>query len=1025
MPWTVIIAAKPNSSAWAINPMPRDLTDNKETYGFLVSEQTVMAGFNQMNHDDIEVYRIYAGPCYSKDEELCKFGRGLLKQKALSRSRGVFGDNGFEMWKIEKVTITQHLKPICLWNLNTFDRESSFDSFVFTQNNTRSLKRTELLSHQQCYLNISISTNVCNEMDSLMCSAFEYSGIFLVTKVDNRYYLRATRWGNFLLSEDRVENRILWYNILQDIDSIFANSTGLFLMPPTPKLATEIDFGTGESYAGCGEVAQDKSRGRERRDTAVVGFIHQGTDAPIEQNPWHASLSVHFPTTDSLYDICGGTLVSKRVIVTAAHCLYDPNTGDKIEAEWLEITLGMYDATNSEEIGRQLVQAASIVIYDGYDYYRHDFQHDLALIIMKKDSIQITERVRPACLWNSKYDFENIAGKNGKVVGFGFTEKFTKSNILQKAYLRIAPHEECFYSNKRFYSRNLRPTQNFCAGFPHNGTNACNGDSGGGLLIANGPSARKKRFYLRGVISFVLDSSVVFPDGLWHSAHPRFGHFERCLAAPSAAKYCMVAFETDAVPVRWVFVRRQEALEAVQAQLATCVPASCNATEAVKVATLNLAAVLDTLGGRLKPSFCFEAEPFDAKAIAFACFTLILFVIVLGASFSRNKAVSWLSAQRNVQRLFSASSPGTIHCVHSIRSLSICWVMLGHKIYTLCLTSPPTITSSGPPWVAAIVLNGYLSVDTFLLMSALLSARAVAKARRLPLLPFYLLRYLRLLPPLAFVVFFYACFSTVVAHGPLWPLYVQNEALYCRGRWWSTLIFLNNYIDVNVPSCLSNSWFLSVDMQLVWLSPLVLFPLLRWLKFGIAWIITLLVATTAAIFALTLVYDLPWTMSVLASGDKIVRYWELIYTNTPLRAQPYLIGLLLGFFLERPVRRLPPRVVASAWFASLISVAGVVFTMMLDYHSALADSALAAAFYASIHKIVWSCSLAWIIFACHKGYGGPINKFLSLKLWVPLSRLTYCTFLVNLYVMTLQVGATKADSQFSVYTLVILGTIHI
>ncbi|XP_065345912.1 uncharacterized protein LOC135943351 isoform X2 [Cloeon dipterum] len=506
MPWTVIIAAKPNSSAWSsyavTQTFPRDLTDNKETYGFLVSEQTVLAGFNP-HHYEIENYRIYAGPCYSgsKDEELCKFGRGLLQKRALSRSRIVFRKNGYEMWKIEKVTITQHLKPICLWNLNSYDRESRFDSFVFTQNNTRSLKRTELLSHQQCYLNNSISSSVCDKLDSLMCSAFEYSGFFLITKVDNRYYLRATRWGNFLLSEYRVENRILWFDILQDIDRIVANSTGLFLMPPTPKLETEIDFGRGESYAGCGEVAQDKTRGRERRDTAV-GFIHHGTNAPIEQNPWHASLSINFPTTDSLYDLCGGTLVSKRVIVTAAHCLYDPNTGDKIEAEWLEITLGMYDATDSEEIGRQTVQAASIVIYDGYDYFRNDFQHDLALIIMKKDSIQITERVRPACLWNSEYDFENIAGKNGKVVGFGFTEQFTKSSILQKAYLRIAPHEECFYTNKKFYSRNLRPTQNFCAGFPHNGTNACNGDSGGGLLIANGPSARKKRFYLRGVISF-------------------------------------------------------------------------------------------------------------------------------------------------------------------------------------------------------------------------------------------------------------------------------------------------------------------------------------------------------------------------------------------------------------------------------------------------------------------------------------------------------------------------------------------
>ena len=54
-----------------------------------------------------------------------------------------------------------------------------------------------------------------------------------------------------------------------------------------------------------------------------------------------------------------------------------------------------------------------------------------------------------------------------------------------------------------------------------------------------------------------------------------------------------------------------------------------------------------------------------------------------------------------------------------------------------------------------------------------------------------------------------------------------------------------------------------------------------------------------------------------------------------------------------------------------------------------------SAFYNGFHKIGWSLALAWVTFACHKGYGGPINKFLSWGLFVPLARMTYMVYLTH------------------------------
>lgn len=112
------------------------------------------------------------------------------------------------------------------------------------------------------------------------------------------------------------------------------------------------------------------------------------------------------------------------------------------------------------------------------------------------------------------------------------------------------------------------------------------------------------------------------------------------------------------------------------------------------------------------------------------------------------------------------------------------------------------------------------------------------------------------------------------------------------------------------------------------------------------------------------------------SLDKIALFWKTIYTNSPMRAQPYLIGLLLGFFLECPRKKAPSKwFVLLAWVISLGLMAFVLFGLMLSHTEAIRDVTWAAALYGSTHRLVWSLGLAWIIYACHKGFGG-LKSFL-------------------------------------------------
>lgn len=44
---------------------------------------------------------------------------------------------------------------------------------------------------------------------------------------------------------------------------------------------------------------------------------------------------------------------------------------------------------------------------------------------------------------------------------------------------------------------------------------------------------------------------------------------------------------------------------------------------------------------------------------------------------------------------------------------------------------------------------------------------------------------------------------------------------------------------------------------------------------------------------------------------------------------------------------------------------------------------------------IWGLSIAWIIFACHSGSGGFVNKLLSSKYWLPIGKIGLSLYLIH------------------------------
>ena len=54
-----------------------------------------------------------------------------------------------------------------------------------------------------------------------------------------------------------------------------------------------------------------------------------------------------------------------------------------------------------------------------------------------------------------------------------------------------------------------------------------------------------------------------------------------------------------------------------------------------------------------------------------------------------------------------------------------------------------------------------------------------------------------------------------------------------------------------------------------------------------------------------------------------------------------------------------------------------------------------AVLYGSTHRTIWALSWAYILFACSLGFGGFVNRVLSWKAMVPLSRLSFQAYLYH------------------------------
>jgi len=191
---------------------------------------------------------------------------------------------------------------------------------------------------------------------------------------------------------------------------------------------------------------------------------------------------------------CGGVLINKWYVVTAAHCQNDNITSVRL-GEW-EVTIVNPNGTELPPVQDFIINSNMVHVHEDYKD-ELPFPNDIALIKLPTPAV-LNEGVQMACLPMDEIfaaksigvdDLrEGLVKKYATVVGWGFSSLaylsggFTTvpEKIQQKLNQQILNAAEC---SEKLKKSNFNPeSSQICAG-GEEGKDSCKGDSGGPLFI--------------------------------------------------------------------------------------------------------------------------------------------------------------------------------------------------------------------------------------------------------------------------------------------------------------------------------------------------------------------------------------------------------------------------------------------------------------------------------------------------------------------------------------------------------------
>ncbi|MEY9363576.1 secreted trypsin-like serine protease [Bradyrhizobium yuanmingense] len=208
-----------------------------------------------------------------------------------------------------------------------------------------------------------------------------------------------------------------------------------------------------------------------------------GADADPAQ--WPFLVGIFAPNFGAPF--CGGSLVNKQWVVTAAHCVV-------VSPGVVESSISVRQSAPSGQPRGTMSRVARVIPHPDFDSAGR--KNDVALLRLAAPLNIETRKIAMLATTDTENAWSGV-GACAAVAGWGLTvQRSGLPGHLQAVNVPIVSQQDCRAAYTPKYD--IQAKAHICAGYMPGGKDSCFGDSGGPLIVRAGPTGA----LLVGIVSF-------------------------------------------------------------------------------------------------------------------------------------------------------------------------------------------------------------------------------------------------------------------------------------------------------------------------------------------------------------------------------------------------------------------------------------------------------------------------------------------------------------------------------------------